>query len=144
MNCVFEDNVDYSEWIDYAKRTNSEGIAFRRLASLGIKNTSTLEKNLDYDTRIEKLYKSKCKVCYGANYKIDKLNIVVRYSVDETINYMSKNTIYELISDGKSNLQHTWDNNNGTIIADYDFKIKYNKFERFLTYLYKIIYKEEI
>lgn len=144
LNCVFKDNLNYDEWIHYVKNTNSEGVAFRRLASEGVNIASTLETLLDNDSSIDKLYKSKCRVCYGANYRVGKLNIVIRYSVDETIDYMPKNTIYELVSDGKGNLHHTWDNNINTIVSDYDLKVKYNRLERFLTKLYKFLFKEEI
>lgn len=144
LNCIFDDDLNYSEWIHYAKNTDSEGIAFRRLASNGVEKKSTLEMRLDGDCKIENLYKSKCIVCYSANYRVGKLNIVVRYSVEETKQHMRNNTIYEIISDGAGDLHHTWNNNKTTKITDFNFKVKYNLLERLLTKLYKFLYREEI
>ncbi len=144
LNCVFGDNLDYWDWVHFCKVTNSEGVAFRRLADRGINKTSILEKRIDNDPFIDNLYKSKCKVCYGSYYRLEGVNVSIRYSVDETIDYMSKNTIYEAVSDGVGELHHTWNNNPHTVIGDFNFNVKYNRLERFLTKLYKKIYKEEV
>lgn len=144
LNCIFRDKIDYQPWISYAHGTHSTGIAFRRLAKLGVKTTSSLERELDADSGVELLFKSKCRVCYGSHYKTNGLSLVVRYSVDEPKDYMKKDTIYEIITDGNGDLNYMWDNTPATKLTNLTFKVRYNPIERALTRAYKAIYKEDI
>lgn len=147
LNCVFENDVNYETWFNYVYMTGSEGVAFRRLADKGVNKKSKLEKRLDKDNRLTTQSKDKCKVCYGANYThkdYKNINIVVRYSVDEPKDYMKKDVIFELISDGVGEIHYKWNNNNSTKIDYADIKFKNNKLERFLTNLYYKLYNEEV
>lgn len=144
LNMVFENDVDdISDWIKFAEYTESNGISFRRLASIGVKPISKLENRLDRDNTFIEIFKSKCDVCYGANYKKNNLDITIRYSVDEPMDYMSKNTIYEAISDGEGFIHYKWNNNKNTRL---NFNVKYrrNILELILTKLYYKLYKEVI
>lgn len=144
LNCVFKDNINYNEWVMYCKEINIDSIAFRRLANKGVNKKSLLEKTLDKDKTVKNIFKSKCKVCYSALYNKDNIDITIRYSVDEPIGDMKKNTIFELITDGEGNMNHSWDNNNSTRITDFNFKHKRLILDILLTKLYYKLYKEVI
>lgn len=116
LNCIFEDDLDYNSWIDYANKVNATGVTFRRLAEKGVKTSSILESRLDSDKNIALIGKSHCDVCYSANYKQGNTVVALRYSEDEPGEGMEKDFVFELVTDGQGNLHTAWDNKEENMI----------------------------
>lgn len=119
INCVYSDkeSLNVIEWVNFIKETESDGVAFRRLAEEGVNNESQVEMRNFHNKILNLEYKNKCLVCYGAHYTFlgDKnTNIYFRRSVNEPIDFMPKNTIFEIIIHENGKPYTSW--NKGNVI----------------------------